>query len=47
MAINEREENAYTLAVQAGLWGYPLAQIPRSTSGVKHYLGFIAATCLA
>ena len=21
----EREENAYTLAVQAGLWGYPLA----------------------
>ena len=25
MTINEREENAYTLAVQAGLWGYPLA----------------------
>ncbi len=21
----EREENAYTLGVQAGLWGYPLA----------------------
>jgi len=25
MTINEREENAYTMAVQAGLWGYPLA----------------------
>ena len=25
MASNEREENAYTLGVQAGLWGYPLA----------------------
>ena len=25
MTINEREENAYTLGVQAGLWGYPLA----------------------
>jgi hypothetical protein len=25
MTINAREENAYTLGVQAGLWGYPLA----------------------
>ncbi|MEU4321237.1 DUF1214 domain-containing protein [Nocardia fluminea] len=24
-SVFEREENAYTLAVQAGLWGYPLA----------------------
>ena len=24
-SISEREENAYTLGVQAGLWGYPLA----------------------
>jgi hypothetical protein len=23
--VSEREENAYTLGVQAGLWGYPLA----------------------
>jgi hypothetical protein len=23
--VFEREENAYTLGVQAGLWGYPLA----------------------
>ena len=25
MTISAREENAYTLGVQAGLWGYPLA----------------------
>ncbi len=25
MTVFEREENAYTLGVQAGLWGYPLA----------------------
>jgi hypothetical protein len=24
MTSTEREENAYTLGVQAGLWGYPL-----------------------
>ncbi|MGY4652550.1 DUF1254 domain-containing protein [Mycobacterium sp. URHB0021] len=42
MSSTEREENAYTLGVQAGLWGYPLAHrveaFPRTLAikGVGH-----------
>ena len=42
MTISAREENAYTLGVQAGLWGYPLAHrveaFPRTleVKGIGH-----------
>ncbi len=41
-SVVEREENAYTLGVQAGLWGYPLAHrveaFPRTleVKGIGH-----------
>ncbi|MGB3441636.1 MAG: hypothetical protein WBA97_23060 [Actinophytocola sp.] len=35
----EREENAYTLGVQAGLWGYPLAHRVAAFPAALHAKG--------